>query len=235
MRGFLPIVALFIERKFVPFAHEMLLLSAARDAEQPAVERKLYEYFLSQRDPDGLPPRLQVERLWLAFHEADRDGSGTLELAELRPLAARLGCPLTEPELSEAIRALDTDGDGTVDFDELVAFWLGGDEGLDPEVVEAVEQVRATARETGGMTRKRPRSGADVLAATGASAASGTVGQGVPGEGNGASGAEWAPGQGGSPDPAVVVETGVGPNAATSGQGFRSTLAGARAPDTDYG
>jgi len=255
MRGHLPIVRLFLLRNLVPFAHEMLVLSAARDAEQPLVERALYEYFLGQRDPDGLPPRLQVERLWLAFHEADRDGSGTLDLAELQPLAARLGCPLTEPELSEAVRALDTDGDGTVDFDELVAFWLGegdgdGGGGLDPEVIEAVEAVRATARETGGLTRKRPKSGADGLVEEGRSGweaqelevgdtrregggSGGLEGGGV--EVVGGQAAAWMPGQGGPPDPAVVVESGVGREGATSGQGFRSVLAGARAPSTEYG
>ena len=62
--------------------------------------------------------------------------------SELRILASALGTPLSEPELSEAQIALDTNGDGRVDFEELVTFWLAEDEPSDElEIIEEEEHM----------------------------------------------------------------------------------------------
>lgn len=44
-------------------------------------------------------------------------------------------------------RALDTDGDRRIDFEELVAFWLADEEGIDPEVVRAASEIARRERQ----------------------------------------------------------------------------------------
>eukprot|EP01043_Picozoa_sp_COSAG02_P050264 COSAG02_NODE_5148_length_4590_cov_5.242485_3_plen_462_part_00 len=58
-----------------------------------------------------------------AFDKADADESGGLDCAELAGLAASLGSELTPRQLEVAIDLLDSDRDGTVSYEEFVAWW----------------------------------------------------------------------------------------------------------------
>ncbi|GAB1301988.1 Calcium-binding protein 4 [Apodemus speciosus] len=64
---------------------------------------------------------LGVRELRIAFREFDKDRDGRITVAELRQAApALLGEPLEGTELDEMLRAMDLNGDGTIDFDEFV-------------------------------------------------------------------------------------------------------------------
>jgi hypothetical protein len=73
----------------------------------------------------------------MLFAEIDVDGSGTLDRGEVATMAKKLGTPLSEEALDEAMATMDADGNGSVDFNEFYA-WLqqlkasgvgGGDSG----------------------------------------------------------------------------------------------------------
>ena len=49
----------------------------------------------------------------LLFQEIDVDGSGTLDWGEIDALAKQLGKPLSEEELTAAMKEMDEDGNGT--------------------------------------------------------------------------------------------------------------------------
>ena len=60
---------------------------------------------------------------WCLFCEADADGSGGLDKGEVKMLARQLGYPLSAVELEDAMTEMDTDGGGTVEFDEFLAWF----------------------------------------------------------------------------------------------------------------
>ena len=140
-RGHLPVVEVFDSLGLLEFEHEDLLQDTALEYGQYAVYSYLQNSFLGRRTLDELSPKGKVEKLWQEFLRADEDRNGWLDMAELRPLAARLGTGLSEPELGEAMRALDTDGDRRIDFEELVSFWLATEDGIDPAVVQAAAEI----------------------------------------------------------------------------------------------
>jgi hypothetical protein len=57
------------------------------------------------------------------FREFDADNSGSIDAAEFQVVANALGNTLTDEQAAAALEKLDTDGNGTVDFDELFA-WM---------------------------------------------------------------------------------------------------------------
>ena len=57
------------------------------------------------------------------FGEIDADQSGTLDREEIKLLALRLGKPMTERQLDEAMAAMDADGGGEIDMDEFAAWF----------------------------------------------------------------------------------------------------------------
>jgi Ca2+-binding EF-hand superfamily protein len=63
----------------------------------------------------------QLERAWSV---ADQDGSGTLEVAEVRGVLRAMGQELPRREFMRAMDQLDANGDGTVDFDEFRRWWM---------------------------------------------------------------------------------------------------------------
>ena len=58
-----------------------------------------------------------------AFEAMDADDSGTLDREEVRSLIAMMGKRLTDAELDEAMKELDGDGSGEIDFREFSIYW----------------------------------------------------------------------------------------------------------------
>jgi calmodulin len=58
------------------------------------------------------------------FKKFDKDGSGNLDVDELRALVVSLGARFTDQEMDEAMRELDADGSGEVDEQEFVSWWV---------------------------------------------------------------------------------------------------------------
>jgi hypothetical protein len=54
------------------------------------------------------------------FDEIDVDGSGTLNRKEVQALCHRLHLPVTRSELNEAMKLMDSDNSGQVDYGELI-------------------------------------------------------------------------------------------------------------------
>ncbi|KAH3853186.1 hypothetical protein DPMN_095708 [Dreissena polymorpha] len=55
-----------------------------------------------------------------AFRLCDKDNNGFISSEELRHVMTNLGEKLTDQEVSEMIRAADTNGDGMVDYNEFI-------------------------------------------------------------------------------------------------------------------
>ena len=70
-------------------------------------------------------PEVNKAMLRKAFDKMDSDGSGELDRDELMQLMQimepRRG--ITNDELDDAMKEIDTGGDGLVDFDEFSAYW----------------------------------------------------------------------------------------------------------------
>jgi Ca2+-binding EF-hand superfamily protein len=75
----------------------------------------------------GLDHETVKSILLATFQEADADQSGTLDAVELLDLVKALGTSdlqLTSPEINSLLASIDTDGDGAVDYVELVDFMI---------------------------------------------------------------------------------------------------------------
>jgi len=64
----------------------------------------------------------EKEQVRLVFDEFDDDKSGGISLSELRPLLIELGFIPLRAMIAEALRIVDANGNGDLDFDEFVAF-----------------------------------------------------------------------------------------------------------------
>lgn len=82
------------------------------------------------------------------FNELDVDNSGTLDHQEVVLLADKLGRPMDEETMAKAIKLMDQDGDGVVDFPEFLAWW------------------RLGLRENSGLAQSRPSSANSVSSAS---------------------------------------------------------------------
>jgi len=67
------------------------------------------------------------EELREAFRLYDKEGNGYINVSDLRGILRALDDNITEDELDEMIAEIDTDGSGTVDFDEFMEMMSGGD------------------------------------------------------------------------------------------------------------
>lgn len=83
------------------------------------------------------------------FNELDVDNSGALDHQEVARLADKLGRPMDEETMAKAIKLMDADGDGVVDFPEFLAWW------------------RLGLREDSGLVRSRPGSANSVSRSAG--------------------------------------------------------------------
>jgi hypothetical protein len=82
------------------------------------------------------------------FDEIDLDGGGTLDREEVAALAIRMGSPLTDVELDEAMADMDEDGSGDVDFGELKSwfarFTSGGASGGGGKLAAMMRQAQTS-------------------------------------------------------------------------------------------
>ena len=60
------------------------------------------------------------------FDTYDADGSGTIDKNELAKLCLELGHSLNDKQLEEALKDLDTNEDGVIDFSEFQRWWFSG-------------------------------------------------------------------------------------------------------------
>lgn len=74
------------------------------------------------------------------FNDYDKDGSGGLDASELQTLAASIGLVWDADKVEEAVRAIDTDGNGVVDIKEFATWFCQQPEGGD----EASEMLKVT-------------------------------------------------------------------------------------------
>ena len=143
--GHLAIVELFAKAGHIKLEHEQTLCDQATARGHRRVTKYIAEHLLSLRAMSDITPAERVSKVWQEFQRVDEDGNGHIDISELRTLAVALGTPLTEAELAEARVALDTDGNGKVDFEEFIAFWLSDEGGIDPDVVATAARVQASA------------------------------------------------------------------------------------------
>jgi len=76
--------------------------------------------FLVEEDAEAVQEELRE-----AFRLYDKEGEGFIKTIALREIMRALDDKLTEPELDEMIAEIDTDGSGTVDFDEFMEMMTG--------------------------------------------------------------------------------------------------------------
>ena len=130
-------------RSFVPVALDILVEVTARELESQAKRRRRAEDMLSQRMDKA---QLQQE-LSNIFTEADVDGSGSLDVNELRTCLNSANLGFSEEEIEHLAREADADGSDGISFREfaplcydmvveLIAVQLKGEEEA------AVEQAR---------------------------------------------------------------------------------------------
>jgi hypothetical protein len=60
------------------------------------------------------------------FKKYDTDESGTIEKDELAAMMADMGNPLTDEQVTTALKDLDANGDGVVDFEEFTQWYFCG-------------------------------------------------------------------------------------------------------------
>ena len=57
------------------------------------------------------------------FEHFDKDKNGHIESSELSALLDALDAGMSASEIATGLQALDEDGNGTIEFDEFVAWW----------------------------------------------------------------------------------------------------------------
>ena len=76
--------------------------------------------FLVEEDAEAMQEELRE-----AFRLYDKEGNGYIKTSDLREIMRELDDKLTNDELDEMIAEIDTDGSGTVDFDEFMEMMTG--------------------------------------------------------------------------------------------------------------
>ncbi|CAH1182027.1 unnamed protein product [Phyllotreta striolata] len=78
--------------------------------------------FLVEEDEDTEAIQLELKG---AFRMYDKEGNGFISIEVLREILRELDEKLTEDDLDNMIDEIDTDGSGTVDWDEFKAVMIG--------------------------------------------------------------------------------------------------------------
>lgn len=66
------------------------------------------------------------------FKAFDKDGSGYIDINELKVVSKELGKELDQAELEECMKDLDINKDNNISYDEFRKWWLSGRQGLSP-------------------------------------------------------------------------------------------------------
>ena len=77
----------------------------------------------SAEAPTAVAGEHSEDDLRVAFARFDADRSGTIETRELAHLFEALGQQPDDEAIADAMKSLDKNGDGTISFDELAAWW----------------------------------------------------------------------------------------------------------------
>merc|ERR1740139_190863 len=75
------------------------------------------------------------------FAEFDQDHNGFIDVAELHELFARLGCEMREDEIEEAMKELDTNGDGQVDKEEFSKWYLSSEQRIRSQIKKVFDDL----------------------------------------------------------------------------------------------
>jgi hypothetical protein len=70
--------------------------------------------------------QMSANEVRVAFDKYDADGSGAIDKEELALLSKELGNELTDEELEKALKDLDLNGDGVIDFKEFSRWYFTG-------------------------------------------------------------------------------------------------------------
>ena len=79
-----------------------------------------------QHEKDKIEAAMAENRLFLkeAFAKFDADGNGTIDAKELRTMLRGEMCiPMSESDINKMLKAMDIDGDGVVQFEELLRWY----------------------------------------------------------------------------------------------------------------
>lgn len=76
------------------------------------------------------------EAIRAQFQALDKDGNGVVSAEEIREVLTALGDRLSDEDVNEMIRDVDTDGDGQVNYEEFVAHMLSDSDADDEDEEE---------------------------------------------------------------------------------------------------
>ena len=66
----------------------------------------------------------EIEIFKACFRVFDDTGEGTISIREIRQVALKLGCVLSEDDIQDRINEIDLDGNGTLEFNEFTSAML---------------------------------------------------------------------------------------------------------------
>eukprot|EP01100_Stratorugosa_tubuloviscum_P012364 TRINITY_DN584_c1_g2_i2.p1 TRINITY_DN584_c1_g2~~TRINITY_DN584_c1_g2_i2.p1 ORF type:complete len:348 (-),score=177.31 TRINITY_DN584_c1_g2_i2:97-1140(-) len=93
----------------------------------------------------GLLPGPQKPLSKIVFDKYDKDKSGSIDKNELKEICYEMGHHLSKEELDLALEYLDSDGNGTIEYEEFVVWWKKNDRFVDLELDDARLAIRQTA------------------------------------------------------------------------------------------
>lgn len=105
------------------FQMEKEMKENANDTSMPGelgrlAERRAPRLRRKSRDLEEEFSSLMAPKLEAVFKQIDADGNGTLDAAELEAAFAAIGRPSDPETIANAIKSLDTDGDGLISLEE---------------------------------------------------------------------------------------------------------------------
>jgi len=72
-------------------------------------------------------PKMTEDEIRAQFKALDKDGNGVVSADEIREVLTALGDRLSDEDVNDMIRDVDTDGDGQVNYEEFVAHMMSED------------------------------------------------------------------------------------------------------------
>jgi Ca2+-binding EF-hand superfamily protein len=88
----------------------------------------------------------QMDELVAQFQTSDADGSGSIDEQEFRQLLTRMSLVVSDAEAGDLVASIDTDGNGLIEFPELVAMVIRIKQG--DERFSALKKILETLEST---------------------------------------------------------------------------------------